>query len=76
MNTPGFAHENTTKPKITAHIEGDSLTVTPDDAAQFMLAGIIHERYYITNDLLGELARVSVNGGAPRGKLGFEVWCV
>jgi 3-dehydrosphinganine reductase len=73
MDTPGFVQENLTKPKISAQIEGESPTITPKKAAKYLLASVINGRYYISNDLLGELARVSVNGGAPRPNLVPEV---
>jgi 3-dehydrosphinganine reductase len=63
MDTPGFTSENLLKPKITAEIEGNSQTVSPENAAKFLLASVISKRYLISNDILGELARVSVNGG-------------
>ena len=74
MDTPGFVQENESKPEITRIIEGASATVTPTQAAQFMLASILNERYYISNDILGELARISVTGGAPRSNLISEVF--
>ncbi|KAI8903398.1 hypothetical protein EDD86DRAFT_196000 [Gorgonomyces haynaldii] len=75
MDTPGFEHENQTKPKISKDIEGTSTLVSPDAAAQFLLAGIVNERYQISNDILGELARISVNGGTPRPNLIAEMLC-
>lgn len=63
MSTPGFENENLTKPLITAQIEGDSQTISPKEAARFLLSSLMNERYYISNDILGELARISVNGG-------------
>jgi 3-dehydrosphinganine reductase len=76
MDTPGFELENLKKPKITAQIEGASSTVTAKQAAEFVLAGICNGRYAITNDVLGELARISTNGAAPRPNLVAEVVCV
>jgi hypothetical protein len=66
MDTPGFQNENTAKPKITAQIEGQASTETPAQAAKCLLSGVWRNRYLISNDLLGELIRVSVNGPAPR----------
>ncbi|KAJ3312914.1 3-dehydrosphinganine reductase [Boothiomyces sp. JEL0838] len=66
MATPGFEIENETKPKITAKIEGSSETVSAKSAAESLLAGFDRNLFYYSNDLLGELARVSVNGGNPR----------
>jgi NAD(P)-dependent dehydrogenase (short-subunit alcohol dehydrogenase family) len=66
MDTPGFANENLTKPAITASIEGQASTVTAEEAARALIAGVLHERYVISNDLLGELIRVVVNGANPR----------
>lgn len=73
IDTPGFVSETKTKPKITQEIEGASALASPEQAAQDMLAGVMNNRYYVSNDLLGELARVSVNGGAPRPNLMIEV---
>jgi 3-dehydrosphinganine reductase len=73
MDSPGFESENKTKPEITKQIEGSSTLVSPKDAAQFMLASMLSGRYYISNDILGELARISVNGGAPRPNIISEV---
>ncbi|KAJ2998797.1 3-dehydrosphinganine reductase [Globomyces sp. JEL0801] len=72
INTEGFATENLTKPAITAQIEGASVPESPESTAKALLAGILSKRFYITNDLLGELARTSVNGGCPRPNLLME----
>ena len=66
MATPGFDQENQTKPSVTAEIEGSISTMTSSEAAQRLLANVLNERYYITNDSLGEMIRVCVNGSAPR----------
>ncbi|KAJ3193781.1 3-dehydrosphinganine reductase [Irineochytrium annulatum] len=66
MDTPGFAKENETKPKITAQIEGTASTMTAEKAGQVLLGGVLNERYFITNDILGELIRVVSHGPAPR----------
>ena len=47
-------------------IEGQASTVTPKVAAISFLGGILRNRYVVTNDLLGELIRVTVNGANPR----------
>ena len=73
MDTPGYEQENMGKPAITKEIEGASSLVTAEQAAQDMIAGTLTNRFYFTNDLLGELARVSTHGGAPRPNLMFEV---
>jgi short-subunit dehydrogenase len=73
MDTPGYEQENLDKPRITKQIEGASMPVTADSAADSLLGSILNDRYYISNDILGEFARVSVNGGAPRPNLLFEV---
>ena len=81
MDTPGFEKENWTKPEITKEIEGQSKIVSPDSCAKHMLNSIQSNRYYISNDMLiilirlGELARVCVNGGVPRGNFVGEVLC-
>ena len=69
----GFEEENKDKPKITKEIEGASTLIGASSAAQSLLGSILKGRYYISNDLLGELARVSVHGGAPRPNLIWEV---
>jgi 3-dehydrosphinganine reductase len=74
MDTPGFEQESKDKPAITHEIEGASTPCTPEQAAQSLLGGVMAERYYITNELLGELARISVNGGNPRPNLVAEVF--
>ena len=66
MDTPGFEQENKTKPQITADIEGTASTMSSKDAARLMLAGVLNERFMITNDYLGELIRIYANGTAPR----------
>ncbi|KAJ3072205.1 3-dehydrosphinganine reductase [Podochytrium sp. JEL0797] len=66
MDTPGLVVEGETKPEITAQIEGTASTATPDHAARALLAGILNKRFLICNDILGELIRVSANGGSPR----------
>jgi 3-dehydrosphinganine reductase len=73
MNTPGFESENSIKPHITKEIEGASTPVTAESAAKDLLSSTLSNRFYTTNDMLGELARVSVNGGQPRPNLIFEV---
>ncbi|KAJ3103190.1 3-dehydrosphinganine reductase [Phlyctochytrium planicorne] len=66
MDTPGFAKENELKPAITAKIEGQASTMSAENAAKILLAGALNERFFITNDPLGELIRVCSNGTAPR----------
>ncbi|KAJ3028883.1 UNVERIFIED_CONTAM: 3-dehydrosphinganine reductase [Siphonaria sp. JEL0065] len=66
MDTPGFKTEGETKPEITAQIEGAAVTATPEDAAKALLAGVVAGRYLICNDILGELIRISAQGGVPR----------
>ncbi|KAI8843985.1 hypothetical protein BJ741DRAFT_660064 [Chytriomyces cf. hyalinus JEL632] len=66
MDTPGFVVEAETKPEITAQIEGTASTLSADDAAKALLAGIVNKRYLISNDVVGELTRIVANGGAPR----------
>jgi 3-dehydrosphinganine reductase len=73
MDTEGYALENKSKPAITKEIEGTSKPVNAIDAAKSMLAGVMYDRYYVSNDMLGELARISVNGGVPRPNLFTEV---
>jgi 3-dehydrosphinganine reductase len=73
MDTPGFEQESIGKPEITMEIEGASTPVTAKSAAESLLGGVLHDRFFISNDLLGELARVSVNGGNPRANLMIEV---
>ncbi|KAJ3103189.1 3-dehydrosphinganine reductase [Phlyctochytrium planicorne] len=66
MDTPGHVIENETKPEITAKIEGTAATQSGDQAARSLLAGILYNRFFITNDLIGEIVRVVANGCAPR----------
>ncbi|KAJ3284983.1 3-dehydrosphinganine reductase [Rhizoclosmatium sp. JEL0117] len=66
MDTPGFAVEGETKPQITKQIEGTLQTVSPEAAAKALFAGILSDRYLISNDILGELARVGAQGGVVR----------
>ncbi len=73
IETPGFEKENLLKPQITAKIEGASTPVSAESCAKSLLAGFYHDLYYFSNDLLGELARISVNGGTPRDLTFFEV---
>jgi hypothetical protein len=37
-------------------IEGASALVSATDAAKSLLAGVLNDRYYISNDLLGKSA--------------------
>ena len=73
MDTPGFVVENKTKPRITAQIEGTASTTSAQDAARMLLSGVSWNRYYITNDILGELVRVSGTSAAPRCNSLLEV---
>ncbi|KAJ3292232.1 3-dehydrosphinganine reductase [Borealophlyctis nickersoniae] len=73
MDTPGFVEEGRGKPKITAQIEGAGNALSPKEAATIVINGILNERAYITNDLLLEMARVSVNGQAPRPSFFAEI---
>ncbi|KAJ3121820.1 3-dehydrosphinganine reductase [Physocladia obscura] len=66
MDTPGFAVENETKPEITAQIEGTGSTLSADDAASALFAGVLKKRYLVCNDVVGELVRVVANGAVPR----------
>ncbi|KAI9330180.1 hypothetical protein BDR26DRAFT_841772 [Obelidium mucronatum] len=66
MDTPGFQIEGSTKPEITAQIEGTTSTATPEEAAKALLAGVLNNRYQISNDILGELIRIGAQGGVPR----------
>lgn len=40
INTEGFQEENKTKPKETVEIEGSSSTLTPDQCADILIAGL------------------------------------
>ncbi|KAI8916905.1 hypothetical protein BC831DRAFT_485576 [Entophlyctis helioformis] len=73
IDSPGFAEENKTKPAVTVAIEGQDVPASARSVAQFLLAGVLNERFYITNDFLGELARVSVQGAGPRPNLIPEI---
>jgi 3-dehydrosphinganine reductase len=79
MDTPGYEEENKSKPNITKEIEGSSATCSPKDAARYLLSGMLNERYwhliryYITNDIVGELARTCVHGGQPRPNTTIEI---
>ncbi|KAJ3037815.1 3-dehydrosphinganine reductase [Rhizophlyctis rosea] len=73
METPGFEEEGKTKPKITAQIEGAGSTQSAESAAQCLLANVLNGRYYMTNELIIELARVSVAGPTPRPNMLAEV---
>lgn len=73
MDTPGFDDEAASKPEITHLIEGQSTLVSAKSAAEFLLASMMNERYAISNDLLGELARIATGGASPRPNMIAEV---
>lgn len=72
MDTPGYEAETLGKPLITKNIEGTSTMVGPEKAAQDMLMGVLSGKFCFSNDLVGELARCSVQGGSPRTNLFLE----
>jgi 3-dehydrosphinganine reductase len=73
MDTPGFRVEESTKPEITGQIEGTASMASAGTCADVLLAGVLWGRYYITNDVLGEMIRISVHGASPRPNLLAEV---
>ncbi|KAJ3072202.1 3-dehydrosphinganine reductase [Podochytrium sp. JEL0797] len=76
MDTPGYSVENLTKPDITKKIDGASTLVSPESAAKAHLAGILNNRYAVTNDVIGELMRVANNSSGPRPNPVSEVLSV
>ncbi|KAI9366169.1 hypothetical protein DFJ73DRAFT_788824 [Zopfochytrium polystomum] len=76
MDTPGHIVENLSKPEITSQIEGVSTAVSPDAAAAACLAGILNGRSQIANEMIGEIIRITGNGGVPRPNPVTEVLAV
>lgn len=66
IDTDAFERENELKPDVTKRIEGKSKPESPESVAACVLAGLLNDRYCITNDILGEVFRIGNNGIAPR----------
>ncbi|KAG5729830.1 hypothetical protein E4T56_gene6009, partial [Termitomyces sp. T112] len=62
MFTPGFNHENETKPKIVREIESTDDGMTADQAAFALFKGVESGRVHITGDLITSLFRSSTRG--------------
>ncbi|KAF9055378.1 oxidoreductase [Hymenopellis radicata] len=71
--SPGYVEENKVKPKITLKIEETDDGVTPEKAAECLLAGVQRGNFHITVDLIGHLFRSSTRGSAPYNKIVMEV---
>ncbi|KAI7876722.1 NAD(P)-binding protein [Lichtheimia hyalospora FSU 10163] len=65
IDTPGFATENLTKPKVTRIIEGLSVPVSPVDCAKSLIKGLEAGRYMITNEFIAEVLRSATRGVNP-----------
>ncbi|KNZ78088.1 3-ketodihydrosphingosine reductase TSC10, partial [Termitomyces sp. J132] len=65
MFTPGFNHENETKPKIVREIESTDDGMTADQAAFALFKGVESGRVHITGDLITSLFRSSTRGATP-----------
>ncbi|RKP01620.1 hypothetical protein CXG81DRAFT_5966, partial [Caulochytrium protostelioides] len=66
MDTPGYADENATKPAITHALDGSGGRMTPEAAADRMLALMASGRYYLANTIEGELIRIAMTDVIPR----------
>lgn len=73
IDTEAFVKEDRLKPSVTKLIEGKSTAQSPEYVASCVLAGLINNRYCITNEFLGEVFRMNGNNVAPRPNYISEV---
>jgi 3-dehydrosphinganine reductase len=66
ISSPGFEHENITKPEITTIIEDGDPVQTPDAVAAAAIRGLEKGQYFVTVAFLGHVLRWSALGGSPR----------
>ncbi|KZF26464.1 NAD(P)-binding protein [Xylona heveae TC161] len=65
--TPGYEHENETKPAITKLLEAGDPGQTEDECAAVSVRGLERGEYLITVAFLGSAMRACAWGGSPRG---------
>eukprot|EP00842_Homolaphlyctis_polyrhiza_P000212 jgi/Hompol1/1191/HPOL_005540-RA len=76
IDTPGYEAENKIKPSITRELEGSSTLISAESTAQFLCAGVLNDRFSISNDYLGELIRIVTNSTAPRPNMIPELFAL
>ncbi|KAG8845456.1 3-dehydrosphinganine reductase [Tulasnella sp. 330] len=65
MNSPGYANEMKTKPKIVAEIEGED-GQPMDKVAEKLVSDVARGRSHIAYDFVTDLFRTSTRGSAPQ----------
>lgn len=66
IDTDSFILENEIKPYITKIIEGKTTPKSPEDVSSCLLGGILKNRTYVTDNVLGEVCRMLGNGITTR----------
>ncbi|KAJ1994029.1 3-dehydrosphinganine reductase [Dimargaris cristalligena] len=72
IKTPGFAHENQTKPAITRIIDGEDEALEPRACAQQLLAGMAKGYPAIVSDPLGDVVRAVCKGVGPANNFALD----
>ncbi|KAJ1966728.1 3-dehydrosphinganine reductase [Dimargaris xerosporica] len=72
IRTPGFEHENQTKPEITRIIDGDDEAMDPRECAQCLLDGMAKGYPSITSDWLGDIVRATCRGVGPANNMALD----
>lgn len=71
MATPGFDHENLTKPSITTQIEGASAALPPDKVAEQVVRDLERGERTIFTDTIGWVLGSTMMGTSPRAGWGI-----
>lgn len=69
ISSPGFVHENKTKPAVTKMVEEGDPVQTPDVVAARAIAGLENGQYFITVAFLGHVFRWAALAGSPANNL-------
>jgi 3-dehydrosphinganine reductase len=64
--SPGFEHENLSKPEITKILEESDPKETPDQVASAAIKALENGDYFVTVNWLGNLMRLGMLGGSFR----------
>ncbi|KAJ1911327.1 3-dehydrosphinganine reductase [Tieghemiomyces parasiticus] len=72
IKTPGFEHENQTKPRITRVIDGEDEAIDPRVCAQRLLRGMDKGYPFIVSDPLGDVVRAACKGVGPANNMAVD----
>ncbi|KAK7470577.1 3-dehydrosphinganine reductase [Stygiomarasmius scandens] len=69
IDSPGYAEENKTKPKITLKIEESDRPIPSAQVAAGLLKGVQRGDFHITMDFIGNIFRSSTRGSSPHNNV-------